>query len=498
MKKNNTHDSGYWTKDRCKKEANKYASRCEFQDKAGGAYSAAKRNRWLDEVCSHMEGDNHLPGYWTKERCIEEASRFTKKSTFRKECQGAYGSAWKNGWLEEICMHMNQTQTRGYWTKERCIEEGKKYSRRSDFRKGGKGAYNAAYTKGWLEEVCAHMDKPYQYTKEECRVIALKYNVERYWRINETASYLQAEKNGWLSELTNHMKKMHRYTKDECRVEALKYTTRNEFCELSPQHYFRACSKNWIQEICQHMKRQGNLIYRKIYVFEFKDNHAYVGLAQKPEEREKEHLSAKNSGVYKYVKETNCPYEFKVLTDFLSRDEAAEQEDIWIKKYAEAGWQMINIRPGGDLGGCPRKYTKEYCTKIAKKYRYRYDFIKGDTDAYEGARRYGYLDEVCAHMKPKRQMPTKDEYREIALKYKTTAEFSKNDLNAYRYIIRHGWFDELCSHLATRHYWTDAEVIAESAKYNNPHEFRKGNPKAYDYAKRHEIMVKCCEQMNKK
>ena len=101
-------------------------------------------------------------------------------------------------------------------------------------------------------------------------------------------------------------------------------------------------------------------------------------------------------------------------------------------------------------------------------------------------------------MKPKRQMPTKEEYRVIALKYKTTAEFSKNNLNAYRYIIRHGWFEELCSHLATRHYWTNEEVIAKSAKYNSLHEFRKGSPKAYEYAIRHGIMVKCHEHINKK
>ena len=69
------------------------------------------------------------------------------------------------------------------------------------------------------------------------------------------------------------------------------------------------------------------------------------------------------------------------------------------------------------MGCVPRKYTKEYCTKIAAKYQYRCDFIKGNKDTYEGARRYGYLDEVCAHMKPKRQMPSKEEYGKIAKKY---------------------------------------------------------------------------------
>ena len=84
---------------------------------------------------------------------------------------------------------MNQTQTRGYWTKERCIAEANKYKWRNEFREKGKGAYNAAWINGWLDEICAHMEKPYQYSKEECQEIALKYNVERDWRINQCASW---------------------------------------------------------------------------------------------------------------------------------------------------------------------------------------------------------------------------------------------------------------------------------------------------------------------
>ena len=490
--------SGYWSRERCFEEAKKYTSQIEFRTNSPGAYNALKKKGWLKDACAHMELDKHLPGYWTKERCREEAKKYKEKSAFRKGCQGAYGSAWTHGWLDEICEHMNQTQTQGYWTLERCITEGKKYSKRSVFRKEGKGAYNAAYVNGWLEEVCSHMDKPYLYSKEECREIALKYKVERYWRISQNASWLQAQKNGWLPELTTHMKKMHRYSKEECQEEAKKYATRTEFSELAPQHYFRACAKHWIKEICKHMERQGNLERRKIYVFEFSDNYAYVGLAMNPDKREKQHLSTNTSSVFKHIEDTGCKeYVFKILSDdFLSSNQAAEEEENKINEYRENGWNMINIRPGGDLGYIPRKYTKEYCANIAKKYQYRFDFIKGDKAAYEGARRYGYLDEVCAHMKPKKQMPSKEEYAKIALKYKSTAEFRKDNNKALEYIIRHGWYEEMCSHLATLHFWTDEEVIAEARKYDNNHDFRKNNPKAYDYARKHGIMEKCREHMN--
>ena len=47
----------------------------------------------------------------------------------------------------------------GYWTKERCKKEAKKYNTRSNFEKGSGGAYGAAHKKGWLEEYCKHMPK---------------------------------------------------------------------------------------------------------------------------------------------------------------------------------------------------------------------------------------------------------------------------------------------------------------------------------------------------
>ena len=38
--------------------------------------------------------NTHDNGYWTKDRCREEAKKYKTKSAFRKGCQGAYGAAW--------------------------------------------------------------------------------------------------------------------------------------------------------------------------------------------------------------------------------------------------------------------------------------------------------------------------------------------------------------------------------------------------------------------
>jgi len=47
--------------------------------------------------------------------------------------------------------------SKGYWNKERCEEESKQYSNRTDFYKGASSAYNTASKNGWLTEICEHM-----------------------------------------------------------------------------------------------------------------------------------------------------------------------------------------------------------------------------------------------------------------------------------------------------------------------------------------------------
>ena len=43
-----------WSLDKCKEEALKYKTRNEFQKNSACAYSASRKNKWLDDVCSHI------------------------------------------------------------------------------------------------------------------------------------------------------------------------------------------------------------------------------------------------------------------------------------------------------------------------------------------------------------------------------------------------------------------------------------------------------------
>jgi predicted GIY-YIG superfamily endonuclease len=152
-----------WTFENCKTEARKYNSRREFALKSGSAYNASRRLECLDEVCSHMVKlrDSRKKGYWEKGKCASVAKKCKSRSEFENKYAGAYMACLRNGWLDEICSHMKGKgkKPNGYWTKEKCLEEGLKHKTKSSFRKNGAVAYLKSKENNWLDEICLHINK---------------------------------------------------------------------------------------------------------------------------------------------------------------------------------------------------------------------------------------------------------------------------------------------------------------------------------------------------
>ena len=81
---------------------------------------------------------------------------------------------------------------RNYWTKERCQEESLKYDRKIDFITNKKTTYQAAYRKGFLDDICKHM-----------KILGDKYNRCIY-------SYEFSDKHVYIG-LTFNLEKRHNY-----------------------------------------------------------------------------------------------------------------------------------------------------------------------------------------------------------------------------------------------------------------------------------------------
>jgi hypothetical protein len=202
--------NGYWTLERCKEDALKYNTRTEWQYQKGSSYNSARRNGWVDECCKHMEMLIRPDGYWTLEACIEEALKYNTISKWQKNGKSSYIISHKNGWMKECTGHMKELmKPDGYWTLERCKESASKYMSRMEWSRNVGGAYAIARKNGWLDECCKHMiqfSKPRNYwTLEKCKEDALKYKTQTEWRKTKGSSYYAADRNGWIKECTKHM-----------------------------------------------------------------------------------------------------------------------------------------------------------------------------------------------------------------------------------------------------------------------------------------------------
>lgn len=73
---------------------------------------------------------------WTYEEVKKEAQKYKTIAEWVRSGKGSYSAASKAGWLAELTLHMTRAiKPNGYWTKERVIEDAKKYSARSEWRK---------------------------------------------------------------------------------------------------------------------------------------------------------------------------------------------------------------------------------------------------------------------------------------------------------------------------------------------------------------------------
>lgn len=251
---------GYWTKEVCAKTALNFKTRKEFQLKGNLAYQYALKNKWLDDICTHMVYVIKPKGYWTKELCQVEALKFNTRTNFEKGNGSAYAAASKNGWLNEICLHMVtplSCKPRGYWTKERCYEVALTCQTKLEFSTKYSRAYRNSRINGWLDEVCSHMTqfrKPNGYwTKERCQIEALKYKSRKEFNDNNRGCYQYASGKGWSNEICSHMitttKPMGYWNNYEHCEEAAKHCKNiGDFCVKS-RGYKVAYKNNWLHKL---------------------------------------------------------------------------------------------------------------------------------------------------------------------------------------------------------------------------------------------------------
>lgn len=403
---------GYWNKERVRREALKYTTRTEFAIKSCGAYTAALKKGWIDEVCSHMivKWQKKWANY---KICCEEAKKYKTRTAFQRECNGAYTYALRHGFLNEICSHMKLIWKRKWDSYEACQKESLKYKTRQAFQKGCDGAYTYALRHGFLDEICTHMEVVGNFYKrciyafefpDKVVYVGLTGNIKR--RVNQHLKGAKSPIYQYIKEsgLFPELKILYDYSEKDIAPELEKRTLR-EYTDAGwkPLNKVKAGSLGggtlrWEKEKCLDAAKKCN--YRKEFHKRF-------------------------SGAYYSCKQNG-----------------------WLNELNEVlPISIVKVHKKEKISRI--KWTKEMCREKSLQYQYKIDFKRYDGSAYTAAVRNGWLAEICTHMQhvPKKIKWTKEKCHEIALKYQTKKELKEKEYSVYVTIVRNKWVDNVCSHM---------------------------------------------------
>jgi hypothetical protein len=87
-------------------EIKNYKSYYEYRS-ISKSYAAARDNKWLEEICQFFNIEKQKSkNYWTKNNCEEEALKYNTRKEFGIKSRSAYISVYRNKWLDDICSHM--------------------------------------------------------------------------------------------------------------------------------------------------------------------------------------------------------------------------------------------------------------------------------------------------------------------------------------------------------------------------------------------------------
>ncbi|MBO7467046.1 MAG: hypothetical protein J6T94_05135 [Bacteroidaceae bacterium] len=282
--------------------AKNYTCSSEFQKGNGSAYGKARENGWIKDY-TWFTRKRHKP--YTYEACYNVAKNYKTRVELARNESGLYKAALENGWIEDYTWMEDRWQTNVIWTKERVIEESKKYRNRGEFCIKSSVAYSVARKNKWLDELVWLKDERLDFSNDkiDCvyayefkeikavyvgrtlmkrvqdrdkehlfvdtdavRLFAKKNNIpvptmkilEENLTIKEGGEkeglYVQQYRNnGWI--ILNRAKTgglgylyKNKWTKKTCYEEAKKYKTRSEFAKKAPGAYFAARKNKWLDE----------------------------------------------------------------------------------------------------------------------------------------------------------------------------------------------------------------------------------------------------------
>jgi len=123
-------------------------------------------------------------------------------------------------------------------------------------------------------------------------------------------------------------------------------------------------------------------------------------------------------------------------------------------------------------------FTLKQCKKIALNFNMRSHWSATDQASYAIARKYGWLDECCAHMKS--QYWSKEECILAAKKYKNSTTWKNKDKDSYGAACKHGWLKDCKRYMKPLvQSWSLKKCAKIASKYSTRGEWRSKHRASY-------------------
>ncbi len=468
----------------------------ELKEKNSKAYWAARRNDWVRDYTWFKRPDgNHAT--WTKEDAEAESRKYSCRSEFQKGSRGAYKAALREGWLDDFDW-LQTPEKEHLWSYEDCRRESEKFLTPTEFKRGNPSAYNAAVRNKWLKDF-DFPEKQTVWDEESTRREAEKYTSRSGFENGNASAYLSALRNGWLDSYTwlvrpvVHNKK---WTRETAWPVAQRYLYKKDF-ELQDKGCYLACMRNgWLKEMDWFKpKAIENLSLDKskytVYIYKDEQNKScYIGLTNNLRTRHNRHKNPYKPSVV-YINFTECGIEIPypdVLKENLTSEEAQYYEDFYVKEFSNDGWNVLNTGSTGvgvgSFGGGRVKYTHEKATEIAMSYDKLNTFSREQPSCYARCRKMGWLEEFTWLIRDITKR-TYSECYEIAEKFSSIHELIENEPQVYNLALKHKWIKDY-TWLERHHKCRTKEECAEISKqYEYAKQFRKAEPTIYAYCVKH-------------
>jgi predicted GIY-YIG superfamily endonuclease len=491
-----------WTGEAILKEAKKYKSKSEWQYNSKASYNAAYNKGLLVNFSKHMKKPD-MTRKWTREAVIKNAKQFKYITEWTKNFSGAVDTARTKGWMKEATAHMVRPAWKGLriWTKEKILEDAKKFKHRVRWSEKSGGAYAAAMRMSILKIATNHMTRPNtkgvnlgrkspnKWTNELLKNSASKYKSIKEWRVKEESAYATASMRGLLKELTKNMDrgKVESWTKKSALNSARKYKHIGDWNTKEGSAYHYALNNGFIDEATKHMTPLGNQYKRCLYSITVKGTKKiYVGLTGNADRRKRDHFKTKRF-VDLSKKHGKSSIIFKQLTDYILVKDAIKLEIKLEHDFKKKGYEVLNKARPGVIGGTTVKWTKKNIIKSALKFKILKEWRKKDPGAYNAALKLNILKEASSHLK---RLHFKDIWNnetilDNAKKFQTKGEWKQKFPGAVLASINLGIYKKVTKHmkiLSPRGHWTREAILKNAKKFKTKGVWRKKFGGAYSAA----------------